>query len=132
MAEKTCPQCGASVPVNATECKYCGETFAQYQQPVQQSAQQPVQNIYVNNQSATSDGIDQSWPIKSKIAAGILALLFGGIGVHKFYLGKIGTGIVYLLFSWTFIPAIIAFVEGIIYLTSNDHNFQVKNHVRLQ
>ena len=32
--------------------------------------------------------------------------------------------VIYLLFFWTFIPAIIAFIEGIIYLTSpNDHVF---------
>lgn len=78
------------------------------------------------------DGIDPSWPIKSKIVAGILAILLGGLGIHKFYLGKVGSGIVYLLFCWTWIPEIVGFIEGIIYLTSNDHNFQVKNHVRIQ
>lgn len=129
MADKTCPQCGASVPANATECKYCGESFPQA--PVQQA---PVQTVYVNNQPSvqSNNGIDSSWPIKNKVVAGILALLLSGIGIHKFYLGKIGTGVVYLLFCWTGIPAIIAFIEGIIYLTSNDHNFQVKNRVRLE
>ncbi|EFL92339.1 TM2 domain-containing hypothetical protein [Candidatus Regiella insecticola LSR1] len=38
---------------------------------------------------------------------------FGGIGAHKFYLGKIGQGFLYLLFFWTLIPAIIAFIEFI-------------------
>jgi hypothetical protein len=36
----------------------------------------------------------------------ILALLLGGIGVHKFYLDKPGAGIFYLLLCWTFIPVI--------------------------
>ena len=57
---------------------------------------------------------------KSKVAAGLLAIFLGGLGVHKFYLGQIGLGIVYLLFCWTFIPAIVGFVEGIIYLTTSD------------
>ena len=95
-----------------------------YQQPPMQYQQPMYQQ--------PNDGINPAWPIKSKIAAGILALLVGGIGIHKFYLGKIGMGVVYLLFCWTGIPAIVGFIEGIIYLCSNDHNFQVKNQVRLQ
>ncbi len=57
---------------------------------------------------------------KNNVVAGILALLFGGIGIHKFYLGKVGIGILYLLFCWTAIPSIIAFIEGIIYLVDED------------
>ena len=45
------------------------------------------------------------------------ALLVGGIGVHKFYAGRVGLGIVYLLFCWTFIPALIALIEGIVAAT---------------
>lgn len=60
---------------------------------------------------------------KSKITAGLLALLLGGLGAHKFYLGKIGAGIAYLLFCWTFIPAVVALVEGIIYLVQDDRAF---------
>lgn len=41
-----------------------------------------------------------------------LALLLGGLGAHKFYTGKTGIGIVYILFSWTFIPAFISFIEA--------------------
>lgn len=66
--------------------------------------------------------INRSGP-KNRVTAGVLALLVGGLGVHKFYLDKIGLGIVYLLFCWTFIPSIIAFVEGIVYLTQTDEAF---------
>ena len=38
----------------------------------------------------------------------LLAIFLGGLGIHKFYAGKTGTGLVYLLFSWTFIPAILS------------------------
>lgn len=51
---------------------------------------------------------------KNRITAALLALVFGGIGVHRFYLGKIVSGIFYLLLCWTFIPAIIALIEFII------------------
>ncbi|MDR3472877.1 MAG: TM2 domain-containing protein [Devosia sp.] len=65
---------------------------------------------------------------KSRIAAALLALFLGGIGVHKFYLGQVGWGFVYLLFCWTFVPAVVAFVEFIIYLTMSDAAFAAKYH----
>lgn len=75
-------------------------------------------------------GVRQSGPAsassKDRTTAGILALLLGGIGAHKFYLGETGMGIIYLCFSWTLIPAIVAFIEGIIYLTKSDEEFQRK------
>ena len=49
---------------------------------------------------------------KNSATAVILALLLGGLGVHKFYLGQTGMGILYLLFSWTGIPGIVAFIEA--------------------
>ena len=63
---------------------------------------------------------------RNKVVAALLAFFLGGIGVHKFYLGQIGQGVIYLLFSWTFVPAIVAFIEGIIYLTMSDEAFFVK------
>ncbi len=64
--------------------------------------------------------------MKNKYVAGILAILLGDLGIHKFYLGKIGWGIVYLLFCWTGIPAIVGLIEGIIYLCTDEETFQVK------
>ncbi|MGD2100697.1 MAG: TM2 domain-containing protein [Acidimicrobiia bacterium] len=63
---------------------------------------------------------------KSKVAAGLLGILLGGIGAHKFYLGDIGLGILYLLFVWTGIPSIVGLIEGIIYLTMTDEAFAAK------
>lgn len=60
---------------------------------------------------------------KSRITAAILALFLGGFGAHKFYMGKVGLGILYMFLFWTFIPAIVALVEGIIYLTESDAKF---------
>ena len=50
----------------------------------------------------------------NKITYGLLAILMGSCGLHKFYGGKAGQGILYILFSWTFIPLIISIIEGII------------------
>jgi TM2 domain-containing membrane protein YozV len=60
---------------------------------------------------------------KSKVTAGILALLVGGLGIHKFYLGGWGWGLLYIIFIWTFIPAIVSFIEGIMLLTMSDEAF---------
>jgi TM2 domain-containing membrane protein YozV len=49
--------------------------------------------------------------LKSQTVAALLAAFLGGFGVHRFYLGKILSGVLYLLFCWTGIPGLIAFVE---------------------
>ena len=64
--------------------------------------------------------------MKSRILAAVLAIFLGGLGIHKFYMGKIGWGVVYLLFCWTGVPAIVALVEGIISLFSDDTTFNIK------
>ena len=92
-----CPGCGKPVHKTALACPNCGARLKR------------------------GSGND-----KSKIAAGILALFLGGFGIHKFYLGSGGWGILYLLFCWTFIPAIAAFVEAIILLTMSDDRFDQK------
>ena len=63
---------------------------------------------------------------KDRVAAALIAFFLGGFGGHKFYLGSVGIGIMYLVFCWTFIPALIAFIEGIIYLTMSDEDFTRK------
>ncbi|EPV56852.1 hypothetical protein SAG0350_09800, partial [Streptococcus agalactiae GB00897] len=49
-------------------------------------------------------------------------------GLHKFYAGKTGTGILYLIFCWTFIPGFIGVVEGILAIlkpADQDGNFYI-------
>lgn len=40
-----------------------------------------------------------------------LCLFLGGIGAHKFYAGKWIQGLLYLAFSWTWVPVIIALFD---------------------
>lgn len=149
-----CPQCGAGLDPSAMECIYCGakvtpmyQQQSMMQQPMmqqpmmQQPMQQPViiQQVYQQPpmypngvvQPYHRTGIDPNWPVKSKVVAGLLGIFLGGLGIHKFYLGNGGAGIVYLLFCWTYIPALIGFCEGIGYLCSNDMNFCLRNHCRV-
>jgi TM2 domain-containing membrane protein YozV len=72
-----------------------------------------------------------------KIAAGILAILLGSLGVHKFFLGYTTEGIILLgmtilglattcIFIGVFIlwiPGLIGLIEGIIYFTKSDEEF---------
>ncbi len=51
---------------------------------------------------------------KNPTTAVLLALFLGGLGIHKFYLGQAGWGVAYLLFCWTYIPAVIAFFEAFV------------------
>lgn len=60
---------------------------------------------------------------EKKIVAGILALLLGGLGVHKFYLGYTKEGIIQLLLSFICVGGIIGIIEGILYLTKSDEEF---------
>ena len=61
---------------------------------------------------------------KDKTTAGVLGILLGTFGAHKFYLGETGKGLLYLLFCWTYIPAIVGLVEGIQYLSMDQDEFQ--------
>ncbi len=59
-----------------------------------------------------------------KLIAGLLGILIGGFGVHKFILGYTKEGIIQILLSFLCgIGAIIGLIEGIIYLTKSDEEF---------
>ena len=61
-------------------------------------------------------------PQKDKLVAGILGIVIGGLGVHRFYLGYIGIGIAQILVTiFTLgIGAIWGFIEGILILVQDD------------
>ncbi|MFB6277407.1 MAG: TM2 domain-containing protein [Halothece sp.] len=65
-----------------------------------------------------------------KITAGILGIVLGALGIHKFILGYNTEGIIMLLVSLLTcgfgspIMGIIGLIEGIIYLTKSDEEFK--------
>lgn len=103
--EKYCTDCGSIIRRNAEICPRCGVR----QTPAPRS----------DFGAVTPSG-------RSKLAAALFALFLGGFGVHKFYLGRVGQGILYLVFVWTFIPTLIGFIEGILYLVMDDAEFAAK------
>ena len=75
------------------------------------------------------------------MTAGILAILLGGLGVHKFYLGNTAAGLVMLLVSVVTFPcyfggllvmSVIGVVEGVMYLTKSRREFHRDYVIRRQ
>ncbi|WP_324760082.1 zinc-ribbon domain and TM2 domain-containing protein [Haloarcula sp. GH36] len=99
--EKYCQSCGTTLDADAKFCSACGTEQA----------------------DATAAGSTAESP-KDRVTAGVLGILLGGLGAHHFYLGNVGIGVLYLCFFWTGIPAVVGLIEGILYLSKTDQEFQ--------
>lgn len=94
-----CPNCGAGTPPGAMACMQCGMGLMQPQ-------------YYYPEQ-------------KSKVAAGVLGILLGSLGIHNFYLGYTGKAVAQLLITvltlgiGSIITGIWGLVEGIMILTGS-------------
>ena len=70
---------------------------------------------------------------KDHVAAGLLAIFLGGVGIHKFYLGYNSVGFIMLgvtilgsIFTLGLaglVMELIGIIEGIIYLSKDQHTF---------
>lgn len=111
-----CRACGAGLNKRAVICPKCGAAAGDG------LFQQPSGPLVFGEPSRTVREGDK----KSRTVAAILALLVGGLGAHHFYLNNIALGIVYVVFCFTLIPALISFIEAIIFLTMSDDAFDAK------
>jgi len=67
-------------------------------------------NNNINTNTNTVGGV-AGYPYKSKVVAALLCFFLGGFGVHRFYVGKVGTGILWLFTAGLLgIGAIIDFI----------------------
>jgi TM2 domain-containing membrane protein YozV len=82
-----CRACGKEIHETAPTCPHCG-------------APQPL--------VAAGSGA----ALRSQTVAVLWCAFLGAFGAHRFYLGKVVSGVLYLLFCWTSIPSLIAFVEA--------------------
>lgn len=145
-----CPKCGMYLKDSFTICPSCGTPVGSG--PTPPPSPYATKETYETTDtfnaasSTTSDaqGAANAAPIppnsaaaeplqtKSRVTAGVLGILLGGLGIHKFYLGYTTEGLimlgVWLLgFLFASIPSwgvwIVGLVEGIIYLTKSDAEF---------
>lgn len=108
---KFCKFCGQKIHMDAVICTHCGRQVEQ----LQSAPQIPIviNNSNVNNN--TAQNVFTGGRAKNKWLAFVLCFFFGLFGVHRFYEGKIGTGLLWL-FTWGLF-GIGWFVDLIILLT---------------
>lgn len=108
-----CPECSEPVYNQNPSCGNCGFPIAE-----------PPNNVPppLPNQNHTTI-VQVHTNRKSRGVAIVLALFLGGLGIHKFYLNQPFWGILYLLFCWTFIPAVISLFEALMLLFTDDTEF---------
>jgi len=60
-----------------------------------------------------------------KVLCGVLGILFGGLGIHRFILGDVGGGLLRIVITIVTCGAgsLLGLIEGIIYLTKSDEEF---------
>lgn len=109
-----CKYCGAQIADEAVMCVNCGRQVADFRGAVNPNGAAPYQQppIIINNVNQNNNAIGVK--PKNKWTAFLLCLFLGIFGVHKFYEGKPGMGILYLFTAGLF--GIGCFVDLIVIL----------------
>lgn len=112
-----CTKCGAINDDTAQFCVTCQAPLS----PI--SGYQPMQSVNQGTPGSMTDW--QAMGADKKILAGILGIVVGGFGVHKFVLGYTTEGIIQIVLTFLTcgVGGIVGIVEGIIYLTKSDEEF---------
>ncbi|MBR1712158.1 MAG: DUF4234 domain-containing protein [Alloprevotella sp.] len=138
MQQYQCPFCrqqfSLPAPVVTAHCPVCGREFQSAGTAVPPEAPSQRQNFQNNQQAGNPYGtqepglFDDGPSGKSRGVAALLAILLGGLGVHFFYLGKVGGGIVCILLSLVTcgIWPILMLVQGVVMLTMKQDDFERK------
>ncbi len=119
MALINCSECGHQVSDKAKTCPNCGCPIEiQLPPPIPEPSQpQQAQATPPPPQPTQQIGVFDNGPSgKSRGVAALFAFFLGGFGVHYFYVGKIGAGILFLIgtliFCWTIlIPLAISIIS---------------------
>ena len=107
---KFCPNCGTNYDDNMMNCPNCGAPAPQ------------MNNDQYNQQYNPQFQQQPMMPgAKSKMAAGLLGIFLGAYGVHNFYLGNAGRGVLQLILTIVTcgMAGIWGLIEGILILCGN-------------
>jgi len=117
---KFCPSCGTPIPDGVNFCGKCGAPAPGTPAGPPGSFGQPNYPYYANRPvEVRIPGADR------KITAGVLGILLGGLGIHKFYLGYTAAGVIQLVAGLLTcgLFVVVGHIEGIIYLCKSDQEF---------
>ncbi len=64
--------------------------------------------------------------MRNKTAAGLLALFLGWAGIHRFYLGQTGYGILYFLFMFIGVSFILGLIDAVVFFGMSEEEFNLK------
>lgn len=109
-----CSNCGSESDEDARFCKNCGKTMS------------GAGKFEPDAAGGSGSAAQHSRRTKSKVAAGVLAIVLGWLGIHKFYLGYVVPGILMIVITVVtcgIASPIISLIEGILYLTKTDEEF---------
>ena len=128
-----CEYCGYKSREKASKCPLCGASLKVVEKMVADTYYESTNtNTTTNNTTRTNPTYNSVLFTgeKNRIVAALLAFFAGSIGLHKFYIGNISSGIMYILFWWTAVPSILSLIEGISLLCMSDaeFNYKVKKH----
>ena len=127
-----CGQCGFAAGVGSNYCKNCGAQTVPGQTFCTSCGTQTGNNFAYSQQAYNQNGqtINTDPNAKSRLAAGILGILLGTLGVHNFYLGYTSKAVIQLVVSLvgavvtcgiaTLAIEIWTIIEGIFYLTQHE------------
>jgi TM2 domain-containing membrane protein YozV len=113
-----CRNCGQPVIPNAVACMACGAAPLAGRKHCQNCAAETDPAAYVCVKCGVKLAQGPLPGAKSRLAAGLLGILLGGLGIQRFYLGHTGLGIAQLLVTFVTcgIGAIWGFIDGIVIL----------------
>ncbi len=131
-----CPNCGSQAPDGANNCPNCGTALnsganTNYGSGPINDGNQPfgatsmfnngADQYQPNNQQSQPNNENPGGERKSKLVAGLLGILLGGIGVHNFYLGNTTRGIIQIIVTFVTcgIGSLWGLIEGIMILCGN-------------
>lgn len=113
----SCPYCAEDVKPNAMICKHCNAKLKRKCEKCEKLIGAEAVVCEYCGYKKKYHHLKEGDIYKSKGTAIALAILLGGLGAHKFYLGKNGIGVVYVLLCWTFLPLFISLLEAIVFLS---------------